>query len=175
VFKIVVADPKTRRAYQKEVSPSQSGLIGRKIGDKVKGDFLGLPGYELEITGGSDKDGFPMRKDIPGMGRKRALLSGGPGFKPRKKGERKKKLVRGNTISEDIVQINMKVVTYGKESLAKLFGKEESKEEAKEHKKEKKEEVKKEVEEKENKNEEMKETTKKVEEKSEEKKEPSEG
>ncbi|MEM5871792.1 MAG: 30S ribosomal protein S6e [Candidatus Aenigmatarchaeota archaeon] len=140
MFKIVVADPKTRRTYQKEVSPKESALIGRKIGDKVKGDFLGLTGYELEITGGSDKDGFPMRADIPGFGRKRALLSDGPGFRPKKKGERKRKLVRGNTISEDIVQVNMKVVTYGKESLAKLFGKEEVAEEKKEVKGEKKSE-----------------------------------
>ncbi|MCD6590523.1 MAG: 30S ribosomal protein S6e [Candidatus Aenigmarchaeota archaeon] len=125
VFKIVVADPKTRRTYQKEVSQKESGLLGRKIGDKVKGDFLGLPGYELQITGGSDKQGFPMRPEIPGTARKRVLLTGGPGFHPRRRGERRRKSVRGNTISNEIVQVNMKVIKYGKDTLAKLFGKEE--------------------------------------------------
>ena len=148
MYKIVVSDPKTRRTYQKEVAEKESGLLGRKIRDMVKGDFFGLPGYELQITGGSDKQGFPMRQNLQGIGRKRALLTGGPGFHPLRKGERRRKLVRGNTLSEEIVQVNMKVVTHGKDSLAKLFGKEEAKEEKKEHKEkaeEKKEEHKKEA------------------------------
>jgi len=146
VFKIVVADPKTRRTYQKEVSQKESGLLGRKIGDKVKGDFLGLPGYELQITGGSDKQGFPMRPEIPGTARKRVLLTGGPGFHPRRRGERRRKSVRGNTISNEIVQVNMKVIKYGKDTLAKLFGKEEKpkeKAEVKEKTEEKKEKIEK--------------------------------
>ena len=136
VFKIVVSDPKTRRTYQKEVPYMESGLLGRKIGEKVKGDFLGLPGYELQVTGGSDKQGFPMRQDMQGIGRKKFLLTGGTGFHPLRKGERRRKLVRGNTLSEEIVQVNMKVLTYGKDTLAKLFGKEEKKETKHEEKKE---------------------------------------
>ncbi len=138
MYKIVVADPKTKRTYQKEVAEKESGLTGRKIGEKVKGDFLGLPGFEMQITGGSDKQGFPMRQDMPGFGRRKVLLTGGTGFHPLRKGERRRKLVRGNTISDEIVQINMKVAVYGKDSLAKLFGKEEKHEEkkAEEHKKE---------------------------------------
>jgi small subunit ribosomal protein S6e len=133
MYKIVVSDPKTRHSYQKEVPYKESGLLGRKIRDKVKGDFFGLPGYELQITGGSDKQGFPMRQNVQGIGRKKVLLTDGPGFHPLRKGERRRKLVRGNTLSEEIVQVNMKVVVHGKDSLAKLFGKEEVKE-AKEHK-----------------------------------------
>jgi small subunit ribosomal protein S6e len=143
VFKIVVADPKTKRTYQKEAGYKESGLLGRKIGDKIKGEFLGLHGYELQLTGGSDKQGFPMRPDIPGAIRKKVLLTGAPGFHPTTEGERRRRLVRGNTLSEEIVQVNMKVVAYGKDSLAKLFGKEELKEE-KEAAKEKKEGQKKE-------------------------------
>jgi small subunit ribosomal protein S6e len=124
-FKIVVADPKTRKAFQKEVPQPQSGLMGRKLGDKLKGDGLGFQGYELQITGGSDKDGFPMRRDVDGAARKRLLLSFGPGFHPWLKGQRKRKSVRGNTISGDIVQVNLKVVTHGPKALAALFGKEE--------------------------------------------------
>ena len=138
VFKIVVSDPKTRRTYQKEVGEKESGLLGRKIRDKAKGDFLGLAGYELEITGGSDKQGFPMRQGIHGTVRKKVLLTHGPGFNPLRTGERRRKLVRGDTVSEEIVQVNMKALTYGKDSLSKLFGKEEAKEEKKEAKHEEK-------------------------------------
>jgi len=141
VFKIVVSDPKTKHTFQKEVGEKESGLIGRRIGEKIKGDFLGLHGYEFQLTGGSDKQGFPMRQDIPGAIRKKMLLTGGPGFHPTEKGERRRKLIRGNTFSEDIVQVNMKAVVYGKDSLAKLFGKEEKAEhKAEEHKEAKHEE-----------------------------------
>jgi len=130
-FKVVISDPKNRKAYQKESEKAASGLIGKKIGDKFPGKVLGLDGYELEITGGSDKDGFPMRKDVSGTGRKRVLLAFGPGFHPKKKGERRRKSIRGNTIADDIAQINVKVVKYGPKSITSYFGMEESKEEKK--------------------------------------------
>jgi len=88
-------------------------FIGKRIGETVPASILGietLKGLQLEIRGGSDESGFPMRPDIPGPVKKRALLSGPPGFWPREKGERRRKTVRGNTISEDIVQINTKIV-----------------------------------------------------------------
>jgi len=130
-FKVVVSDPKTKKAYQKEVEKAASGLSGKKIGDKFSGKILGLDGYELEITGGSDRDGFPMRKDVSGTTRKRVLLAFGPGFHPKKKGERKRKSIRGNTIADDIAQINVKVVKAGSKSIAASFGVEEKKEEPK--------------------------------------------
>ena len=42
--------------------------------------------------------------------KKRVLLSGPPGFHPKEKGERRRKMIRGNTITEDIVQINTVIV-----------------------------------------------------------------
>lgn len=127
MFKLVVSDPKTRKTYQKEISKGESGLFGRKIGDTMKGDLLGLKGYELKITGGSDKQGFPMRPDMKGVGRKRSLLTGRPGFHPSRQGEKKRKSVRGNTISEEIVQVNTKVIKEGGKKLEELFGKKEEK------------------------------------------------
>jgi len=128
-FKLVISDPKARRAYQIEIkSPDADRLIGKKIGDIIKGELINIPGFEFKITGGSDKQGFPMRPDIPGTKRIRALLSGGPGIKIKRKGERRRKSVRGNQISEEIVQINMKVVKYGNKSLAAALGKEEKEE-----------------------------------------------
>jgi small subunit ribosomal protein S6e len=132
-FKLVVSDPKTRKSYQKEVSGE--GILGKKIGDKFSGSAAGLDGYELQITGGSDNDGFPMRKDVDGSGRKKILLAGPPGFHPLLEGQRKRKSIRGNTVSEDMAQVNAKVVKEGKEKLDKLFGGEKKEGKAEDEKK----------------------------------------
>jgi small subunit ribosomal protein S6e len=112
--KIVVSDPATKKSYQLDVEKDKIVfLFGKKIGDEVNGDFIGLTGYTLQITGGSDKDGFPMHPSVEGTGRRRVLLKGPPGFHPKLKGERKRKTVRGNTISDDLSQINVKVIKPG--------------------------------------------------------------
>ncbi|MCS7143462.1 MAG: 30S ribosomal protein S6e [Archaeoglobaceae archaeon] len=122
-FKVVVSDPKTGKAYQKVVSGANANrLIGKQIGETISGTILDLPpDYELEITGGSDKDGFPMRPDIPGAVRKRILLSGGIGFEPKEPGLRKRKIVRGRVISKDLLQINLKVLKHGKVPLEEII------------------------------------------------------
>ncbi len=133
LFKIVISDPETRKSYQLEIEKSKASfLVGKKIGDEIDGNLLGLAGYKLKITGGTDKDGFPMHPSVHGPGRKRVLLAGPPGFHPRKEGERRRKTVRGNTISFDIVQINCKIIQKGEKPLEEIFKKEEKKEEKKE-------------------------------------------
>ncbi len=128
-FKFVVSDPETRKAYQIEIEQEKAAhLVGKKIGDEFDATFLGLPGYVLKITGGTDKDGFPMHPSVHGPGRKRVLLSGPPGFHPKHKGQRKRKTVRGNTISFDIVQINCKIVKKGEKPIEELIPKKEKKE-----------------------------------------------
>lgn len=124
-MKIVISDPKTGKSYQKEITKgNENFLIGKKIGDKIDGSFLGLNNYVLEITGGSDSSGFPMRKDLIGTRRAKLLLTKGVGFRTNKKGLRKKKTVRGNTIASDIAQVNCKVVSYGEKSLEEYFSSE---------------------------------------------------
>jgi small subunit ribosomal protein S6e len=61
-----------------------------------------------------------MNPSVKGPGRKRVLLSSPPGFHPKLKGQRKRKTVRGDTISEDIVQVNCKVVKKGEKPLEEL-------------------------------------------------------
>lgn len=124
-FKVVISDPKSGKSFQLELE--QSGLlVGKAIGDKIDGGTFNLPGYELEITGGSDKVGNPMRKDVEGAAPRRLLLTGGAGFRPTLKGERRKKRVLGRRISGDVVQVNMKVVKAGSTPIEKALGKAEA-------------------------------------------------
>jgi len=121
---------------QKELSEEQSRLLlGKKIGESITGDTIGLAGYEFLITGGSDNCGFPMRKDIEGAKRKRILAVQGIGLKKKAKGIRQRKTVCGNTINPKTAQINVKVIKEGKEPLFEEK-KEDKKEESKEGKKE---------------------------------------
>lgn len=82
-------------------------LLGLEIGNETDAVVVGLNG-KLKITGGSDKSGVPMRGDIHGASRKRILLSKGVGLQDVEIGQRVRKLMRGNTISEEIYQVNCK-------------------------------------------------------------------
>jgi len=116
-FKIIVSDPETGKSQVVELEGSRAvPLIGRRLGETVDSSIVGQSGSKMKITGGCDKDGFPMRPDIHGGVRANTILSGGVGFHPKRGGERRRKTVRGNIITEEIVQINMKSV---KESLQK--------------------------------------------------------
>ena len=143
-FKLVIANPKDGQSAQQEVKDQNAQrLIGVKIGDDVKGDVLGLTGYEFIVTGGSDYCGFPMRKDIPGVGRKRILAVSGVGVKAKGKGVRQRKTVCGNTIHAKISQVNLKILKAGSTNLFEKKA-DDKKEADKKEVPEKKEEVKKE-------------------------------
>ena len=121
-FKVVVNDVKGGKSHQVQISGHHANsLIGKKIGDEVDGIFISLPGYKLSITGGTDKNGFPMRNDLPGTIRRRLLLSKSKGFHPKENGLRHKKSIRGNTVNQDLVQINMKVTKYGSKPVNELI------------------------------------------------------
>jgi small subunit ribosomal protein S6e len=129
-FKAIIADPKSGKTYQTTVAGHHANsLIGKKIGDEFDGIFVSLPGYKLVLTGGSDKDGFPMRRDIHGMKRRKALLSKGIGFKPDRLGARRRKSICGDTISPDIIQVNMKITSYGSKSIEDVLKSTKKKEE----------------------------------------------
>ncbi|MCI7291283.1 30S ribosomal protein S6e [Methanobrevibacter woesei] len=125
-FKVVVSDKAISHQIEVEDGKELNGLV---IGDEFDGSIVGLDGYTLKITGGSDKNGFTMKKDVSGTRRIKSLLSGGVGYKPIGKGVKRRKTVRGNTIAEDIVQINTVVVSAGSKPIAEILGADEEEEE----------------------------------------------
>jgi small subunit ribosomal protein S6e len=122
-FKVVVADPKTGRAYNVDASGGVAGaLVGRRIGDEVDAGPLGLSGYRVQITGGSDRTGTPANRTLSGAGRKKILVAGGTtGYHPKMEGQRRRKMLRSKEITADFVQVNMRVTAYGEKPLAEIF------------------------------------------------------
>jgi small subunit ribosomal protein S6e len=109
-FKLVISDPKTGKSEAQEVKDTAAQLlVGRKVGEIVDVGTLGLSGKIL-ITGGSDKAGFPMRADVLGGGKNYVLMSKGVGFRSKEHGAKRRRLVRGSTITEEVFQINAKRV-----------------------------------------------------------------
>jgi len=108
-FKVIVSDPSAKSKVVELEGARAVPLIGKRIGETVDGTVLGMSGVKLQITGGSDKDGFPMRPSIHGGVRISVVLSESIGFHAKRKGERQRKTVRGNVITEEIVQVNMKI------------------------------------------------------------------
>lgn len=131
-MRIVISETSSGKSYQVELpKEKEANIIGKKIGDELDGNLVGAAGYLLEFTGGSDGSGFPMREEVYGSAKKAVLTSKAVGFYTKRKGERKRRYVRGNTYSADIVQVNTKVKTPGPTPLDQLFKKEEKKEESK--------------------------------------------
>lgn len=121
MFKINISEK--GKTYKLETEAE--GLIGKELGDKINGKEISpdLEGFELEITGASDKAGFTAMENVEGIGLKKVLLTYGKGMhkRPRKEGKKKittpkpgglrlRKTVRGKVISPAISQINFKVI-----------------------------------------------------------------
>ena len=110
-FKIIISDPDSGTSKTVELEETRTvPLIGRRVGEVLDGAIVGLSGHKVQITGGSDKDGFPMRPSVHGGVRRKVILGGGVGFNPKDEGQRRRKMVRGNVITDEIVQINMKIM-----------------------------------------------------------------
>ncbi|AJW71874.1 30S ribosomal protein S6e [Nitrosopumilus adriaticus] len=106
-FKVTISDIKGK-SVSKELKDSDANpLLGLQLGNETDASIVGLSG-KLKLTGGSDKSGVPMRNDVHGSARKKVLLSKGVGLQDAEIGQRKRKLMRGNTVSEEIYQVNCK-------------------------------------------------------------------
>jgi len=130
-FKINIANKEGKTFKLEAEAP---GLMEKSLGDTIQGTDVSpdLAGYELEITGTSDKTGMTSMKDVEGIGMKKVLLSYGKGMHKRPKGLTKlknrrpgglrlRKTVRGKVISEAISQINLKITKEGGKKLTEVF------------------------------------------------------
>ncbi len=138
-FKAVIADPRTGKCYQNTIAGHHANsLIGKKIGDEFDGIFVELPGYKLVVTGGTDKAGFPMRRDVEGGRLREILTAESTGYRSRtrhknrhkklrhERGLRKRVMVRGNTITPEITQLNMRISSHGSKPIDDLLAQEEA-------------------------------------------------
>jgi small subunit ribosomal protein S6e len=106
-FKLTISDTKGRSVTKELKDTDANPLLGLQLGNEADASIVGLTG-KLKLTGGSDKSGVPMRSDIHGGARKYILLSKGVGLQKTEGGQRVRKLMRGNLVSEEIYQLNCK-------------------------------------------------------------------
>ncbi len=109
-FKLVVSDNKGKSISQELKDRAANPLLGSKIGEIIDSSVIGIAGGKMKITGGSDKSGTPMRSDLHGGAKKYVLMTRGVGLRNLEAGERKRKLVRGSLITEEIYQLNCKLI-----------------------------------------------------------------
>ena len=121
-FQLNLADGK--QSYKKEIDEDAMTrqLIGMSVGDELDGSTIGFDGYKFIITGGSDHSDFPMAPGVEGASPKRILIGHrGVGYRPKRKGRRRRKRVRGSLISEDNYQINLKIIERGSNPIEELL------------------------------------------------------
>ena len=106
-FKLTISDVKGKSVSKELKDTDANPLLGLQLGNETDASIVGLVG-KLKLTGGSDKSGVPMRNDVHGAARKKVLLAKGVGLQDAEYGQRKRKLMRGNTVSEEIYQVNCK-------------------------------------------------------------------
>ncbi|MGA9844293.1 MAG: S6e family ribosomal protein [Nitrososphaeraceae archaeon] len=109
-FKVIISDAKGKSQAQEIKDVAAQPFLGSKIGDSIDSSTVGITGGKIKITGGSDRSGTPMRPDIHGGVKKYVLLSKGVGMRDIKDGNRIRKLVRGNLITEEIYQLNCMLI-----------------------------------------------------------------
>ncbi len=126
-FTIVVGDPDSGLAHQLEADGQDANrFLGKSIGDEVDGSAVGLEGYTLEITGGSDDAGRPLNKTVAGADLQEVLMKEKQtGYNPERDGERRRITVRGREVSDAVAQINASVAESGDTAVEELLAEDE--------------------------------------------------
>jgi len=124
-MKINIAAPSTGLQKVLEIDDEKrlQNLYEKRMAQEIDGATLGeeFAGYIFRISGGNDKQGFPMRQGVLTNTRVRLLCKKGhKTYRPRRAGERKRKSVRGCIVGHDISVLNLVVTKIGNETVAGL-------------------------------------------------------
>eukprot|EP01066_Platyproteum_vivax_P016118 Platyproteum_vivax@DN7023_c0_g1_i2.p1 len=124
-MKFNISNPPTGQQKTIEVDDDRKILpfIDRRMGQDVSADALGdeFKGYVFRITGGNDKQGFPMKQGVLLNHRVRLLLDKNHNcYRPRRKGERKRKSIRGCIVGHDLAVIALAIVKKGTDDIPGL-------------------------------------------------------
>jgi small subunit ribosomal protein S6e len=124
-MKLNIANPSTGRQKLIDIEDEKKVRVfyDKRLGAEVSGDDLGdqFKGYVFKITGGNDKQGFPMMQGVLSNQRVSLLLDkNNKCYRPRRTGERKRKSVRGAVVAPDIAVLSLVVVKKGPEDLEGL-------------------------------------------------------
>jgi len=124
-MKLNIANPATgaQKLLEFEDEAKMRIFYDKKISQEVEVDGLGeeWKGYRLKITGGNDKQGFPMMQGVLVNHRVRLLLDlNSKCYRPRRPGERKRKSVRGAITGPDLSVISLVVTKKGEKEIPGL-------------------------------------------------------
>merc|ERR1719273_1339117 len=125
IMKFNIAYPQngTNKVIEIADQAKLNALYNLRICSEIEGDTLGgaFAGYVFKITGGNDKQGFTMKQGVLTNTRVRLLLAKGHScYRPRRKGERKRKSVRGCEVGPDIAVLHLVVLKKGDSEIAGL-------------------------------------------------------
>eukprot|EP00999_Lentomonas_sp_LEN2_P000397 NODE_1398_length_876_cov_71.473965_g1352_i0.p1 GENE.NODE_1398_length_876_cov_71.473965_g1352_i0~~NODE_1398_length_876_cov_71.473965_g1352_i0.p1 ORF type:complete len:251 (-),score=60.68 NODE_1398_length_876_cov_71.473965_g1352_i0:12-764(-) len=127
-MKINIANPPagTQKLINIDEERKLTIFYDKRISAEVPGDSLGeeWKGYVMRITGGNDKQGFPMKQGVLTTGRARLLLKKGHScYRPRRTGQRKRKSVHGCIVNQDLSVLNLVIVKKGEKDIPGLTDK----------------------------------------------------
>ncbi|VWU50918.1 40S ribosomal protein S6 [Hepatocystis sp. ex Piliocolobus tephrosceles] len=127
-MKLNISNPLNNVQKSVEIDDEKKLLpfMERRIGNVVPGDSLGeeFAGYLFKITGGNDKQGFPMLQGVLTNHRVRLLFRKGMKcYRPRRKGERRRKSVRGCIVGQDLSALNLTLMKKGTNEIEGLTDK----------------------------------------------------
>ncbi len=114
---LVISDPKSGKAFSHKTDEKEL-FANKKVGEEIGLDSLGFQGYVAVITGGSDKEGFPIKRDLEGPARRKVFIT-----VDKKKGVRRRITFRGNLLTAETTQVNLSVRKYGAKLFAELLPK----------------------------------------------------
>ena len=117
-MKFNIAYPQTglQKLIEIEDERRLRSVYDKRISHEVEGEVLGdeFKGYVMKISGGNDQQGFPMKQGVLVNTRVRLLLDKNHScYRPRRRGERKRKSVRGCIVGPDLAVLNLVVIKKG--------------------------------------------------------------